>query len=101
MMDYEEALEFSLHPVKASDIRYTPGDTTTFDYLFSEFKSFLISELNTIIRDIESDVVDPESFEIRKRISNLKTMWYDCHKKCANFAYHTGINLIPNNKYNL
>lgn len=100
MMTYEEAYEFSQHPIKASDYQYT-RDLATFDYLLDEFKKFLIRELTTIIRDIEEGNIPPESFATRKRISNLKTMHYDLHKKCSDFAYHTGIHLISNNKYNL
>lgn len=99
-MNYEEAREFSLHPIKASDYLYT-RDFSTFDYLFEQFKEFLIGELTTIIGDIETGSVDPNAFAVRKRISNLKTMHYDLHKKCKDYAYHTGINLISRNNYNL
>ncbi len=97
---YEDAREFSEHPIKAYDPFYT-RDITMFDYHFSMFREFLIRELKAIIRDIDEGTIDPNCFDTRKEIANLKSLWYTVHKKCQAYASHTGINLISKNNYNL
>lgn len=90
---HEDADEFSRHPIKAYDPFYT-RDFAMFDYHYDLFKRYLVRELRIIISDIETEKVDPNSLETRKRISYLHSMRESVERKCKAYAYHTGINLI-------
>ena len=90
---YEEAREFSEHPVKAFDPFYT-RDFAMFDYHLDMFKKFLITRLRNIIDELETFQRDPESIETRKEISNLYSMKHQVVSKCEAYALHTGINLL-------
>ena len=90
---YEDAREFSEHPVKAYDPFYT-RDFAMFDYHFDLFTKFLIKSLRGIIHSIELGEIDPDSLATRREISNLYAMRHNVEVKCNAYAYHTGINLI-------
>lgn len=90
---YEDAREFSEHPVKAYDPFYT-RDFAMFDYHFDMFTKFIIKSLRGIIHSIEQGDLAPDSLATRKQIADLYTMRHNVETKCHAYALHTGINLI-------
>lgn len=91
---YEDAREFSEHPVKTYD-PFGARDFAMFDSHFDMFKKFLITRLREIIHDIETFKSDPDSLVIRKEIADLYKLKHQAVSKCHAYALHTGIHLMP------
>lgn len=93
-MTYEQAKEFSEHPIRS----YDPAgqkNRFAFNHDYDDFVSFIKSELRELIRANTSDT------DSVKTLANLKTMYHQVRTKVDNYAYHTGIALLPPYRYAL
>ena len=88
-----EAIDFAEHPIRAYD---PPGsrDHNSFMVVYHSFVLFIRQECERIITANSNDITQ------RRRLAELKTMYYNVREKCDNFAYHSGVALLPKYTYN-
>lgn len=93
-LNENEAIEFSEHPIQAYDPKGA-RDHNSFMVVYHSFVLFIRQECQRIITANSSDLTQ------RRRLAEIKTMYYRVREKVDNFAYHSGVALLPKYTYNL
>lgn len=92
-LTYDEAKEFAEHPLRVYDT-HGAKDANAFRNIYKSFVQFIKVELDRIIELNCSDL------EARKHLAELKTMYHTVRTKVDNYAYHSGVALLPKFNYN-
>tara|TARA_B100000459_G_scaffold25622_1_gene12454 strand:+ start:300 stop:629 length:330 start_codon:yes stop_codon:yes gene_type:complete len=89
-----EAIEFSENPIRAYD-PHGARSNNSFMVMYHSFVLFIRQECQRIITANSSDLTQ------RRRLAEIKSMYYKVREKVDNFAYHSGVALLPKYTYNL
>lgn len=93
-LEWQEARDFSKHPLRAYDA-FASRDTNHFRSMYGKFIRFLKFESRLLITQGSSDL------DARKRLAELKSMYHDVRTKVNNYGKATDTYLLPEYKYHL
>lgn len=94
VMTHEEAEEFVKHPIRPYD-PVGQRNTFAFNHSYDDFVQYIKQELELLIGANISDI------DSRRRLALLKSQYHEVRTKVDNYAYHTGIALLPPYRYAL
>ena len=92
-LEEHEAIDFAEHPIRSYDA-HGAKDHNSFMVTYHSFVLWIRQECERLIAANSSSITE------RKRLAELKTMYYNVRTKVDNFAYHSGISLLPKYTYN-
>lgn len=93
-LTFEQAEEFVRNPTRSYQANNPYQDRTEFRNTYSSFIEYIKHELNRLIESNNSDL------DARRSLAILKSQYHEVRTKIDSFAYHSGIALLPQYRYN-